>query len=202
MYHCVSFSVIFLWSVRSHSELLTHWKQLGQVPLTPSPLAHIASHLPSWCLPWFETLTWGCLVFYSSWGWRDGSLVKSTGCSSTDPWFNSWHLHGDSWLPVVPVLGDSMGCRLLGHWQMWHTAAKTPKYIFKKCSTCKLTHYNIRNVCKHWYWHACQKDINSTLPFATYVKRVCVHCKTWPSSLVLFLKWPWYEIWTIILLKG
>jgi hypothetical protein len=29
-------------------------------------------------------------------GWRDGSVVKSTGCSSTGPEFNSEQPHGDS----------------------------------------------------------------------------------------------------------
>jgi hypothetical protein len=29
-------------------------------------------------------------------GWRDGSLVKSTGCSSRGPKFNSQHAHGSS----------------------------------------------------------------------------------------------------------
>jgi hypothetical protein len=30
------------------------------------------------------------------WGWRDGSVVKSTDCSSKGPEFNSWQPHGGS----------------------------------------------------------------------------------------------------------
>ena len=29
-------------------------------------------------------------------GWRDGSVVKSTGCSSRGIWFSSQHPHGSS----------------------------------------------------------------------------------------------------------
>jgi hypothetical protein len=31
-----------------------------------------------------------------SWGWRDGSAVRSTGCSSRVSEFNSQHPHGGS----------------------------------------------------------------------------------------------------------
>ena len=41
-------------------------------------------------------------------GWRDDSAVKSTGCSSRGPGFNSQHLHGSSQLSVTPVPGDVM----------------------------------------------------------------------------------------------
>jgi hypothetical protein len=39
-------------------------------------------------------------------GWRDGSVVKSTGCSSRGPRFNSQHLHGSSQLSATPVPGE------------------------------------------------------------------------------------------------
>jgi hypothetical protein len=39
-------------------------------------------------------------------GWRDGSVVKSTGCSSGGPVFNSLQPHGSSQLSVTPVPGD------------------------------------------------------------------------------------------------
>ena len=39
-------------------------------------------------------------------GWRDGSVVKSTGCSSRGPQFNSQHPHGSSQLSVTPASGD------------------------------------------------------------------------------------------------
>jgi hypothetical protein len=33
---------------------------------------------------------------HNNWAWRDGSVVKSTDCSSTDPEFNSQQPHGGS----------------------------------------------------------------------------------------------------------
>jgi hypothetical protein len=39
-------------------------------------------------------------------GWRDGSLVKSTVCSSRGPGFGSWRHHGGLQPSVFPVLGD------------------------------------------------------------------------------------------------
>ena len=36
-------------------------------------------------------------------GWRDGSVVKSTGYSSRGPEFKSQHPHGSSRLSVTPV---------------------------------------------------------------------------------------------------
>ena len=39
-------------------------------------------------------------------GWRDGSEVESTGCSSRGPEFNSQHPHGSSQLSVTPGPGD------------------------------------------------------------------------------------------------
>jgi hypothetical protein len=41
-----------------------------------------------------------------AWGWRDGSGVKSTGCSSRGLGFNSQHPHGSLQLFVTPVPGD------------------------------------------------------------------------------------------------
>ena len=38
--------------------------------------------------------------------WRDGSMVKSTSCSSRGLGFNSQHPHGSSQLSVTPVPGD------------------------------------------------------------------------------------------------
>jgi hypothetical protein len=40
------------------------------------------------------------------WGWRDCSVVISTGCSSKGPTFNSQHSHGSSQLSVTPASGD------------------------------------------------------------------------------------------------
>jgi hypothetical protein len=39
-------------------------------------------------------------------GWRDGSIVKSTGRYSRGPRFCSQHPHGSSQLSVIPVSGD------------------------------------------------------------------------------------------------
>ena len=39
--------------------------------------------------------------------WRDGSMVKSTGCSSREPRFNSQHPHSHSQPTVPPVPGES-----------------------------------------------------------------------------------------------
>jgi hypothetical protein len=41
------------------------------------------------------------------WGWRDGMTVKSTGCSSGGPEFNSLHLH-DSSHPSVTLLSVNL----------------------------------------------------------------------------------------------
>lgn len=41
-------------------------------------------------------------------GQRDGSLVKSAGCSSREAGFNSQHPHGSSQLFVTPVSGDDI----------------------------------------------------------------------------------------------
>jgi hypothetical protein len=39
-------------------------------------------------------------------GWRDGSVVRSTDCSSRGPTCNSQHSHGSSHLFVTAVAGD------------------------------------------------------------------------------------------------
>ena len=39
-------------------------------------------------------------------GWRDGSAVGSTDCSSRGPGFNSKYPHGNSQLSEDPVPGD------------------------------------------------------------------------------------------------
>jgi hypothetical protein len=39
-------------------------------------------------------------------GWRYGSEVKSTGCFSRGPGFNSQHPHGSSKLSITSVPGD------------------------------------------------------------------------------------------------
>ena len=36
-------------------------------------------------------------------GWWDGSMIKSTGCSSREPGFNSQHLHDGSQPPVITI---------------------------------------------------------------------------------------------------
>ena len=46
-------------------------------------------------------------IWKDSWGWRDGSAAKSTGCSSRRPGFNSQHPHGSSQLSVTQVPLDS-----------------------------------------------------------------------------------------------
>jgi hypothetical protein len=38
--------------------------------------------------------------------WRDGSAVKSTGCFSKGPEFNSHHQQGRSQMSITPVPGD------------------------------------------------------------------------------------------------
>jgi hypothetical protein len=49
-----------------------------------------------------EKCLWGTICIqtvakpYLSWGWRDGSLVKSTICSSRGPEFNYQQPHGGS----------------------------------------------------------------------------------------------------------
>ena len=52
-------------------------------------------------------------------GWRDGSVVTSTGCSSRGPGFSSQQPHGSSQPPVTPVPRDLMPssglCRYCTH---------------------------------------------------------------------------------------
>jgi hypothetical protein len=37
------------------------------------------------------------------WGWRDGSMVKSTSCSSSGPRFDPYHPRGGSKLSITTV---------------------------------------------------------------------------------------------------
>lgn len=39
-------------------------------------------------------------------GWRDGSVIKSPGCSSRGSRFNVQHPHGSLQLSVIPGRGD------------------------------------------------------------------------------------------------
>ena len=63
------------------------------------------------------------IVKMGIWGWRDGSEVNSTGCSSRSPEFNSQQPHGGS-QPSV------MGSDAL-FWPADVNADSTHKYIFK-----------------------------------------------------------------------
>ena len=47
-------------------------------------------------------------------GWRDGSEVKSAGCSPRGPEFNSQHPHGDS-QPSIMTLVSSSGIQVYTH---------------------------------------------------------------------------------------
>jgi hypothetical protein len=75
-------------------------------------------------------------------GWRDGSAVKNTGCSSKGPGFNSQHPRGSSHLPVTPVPGDLMPSHRQTRRQ--NTNAHKVKINYKKETNkqnidCKLT---------------------------------------------------------------
>jgi hypothetical protein len=49
-------------------------------------------------------------------GWRDGSVVKSIGCSSGGPGFKTQHLHGGGSQPsVIPALGHLLASVDTGH---------------------------------------------------------------------------------------
>lgn len=51
-----------------------------------------------------------------SWGWRNGSVVKSPGCSCRGPGFNYQHPHGAAQLSEIPVPWDPMSSSSLnGH---------------------------------------------------------------------------------------
>lgn len=39
-------------------------------------------------------------------GWRDDSVVQNAGCSCRGPVFGPQHLHDNSQLPLIPVLGE------------------------------------------------------------------------------------------------
>ena len=59
--------------------------------------------------------------------WRDGSMVKSTGCSSRSPGFESWHPHSISQPSVSPVLENQ--CPLPVSVGPRHTCGKTAIHI-------------------------------------------------------------------------
>lgn len=44
--------------------------------------------------------------------WRDGSAVRSNGCSLREPGFNSHHEHSGSQLSVISVPGDQISSGL------------------------------------------------------------------------------------------
>ena len=46
------------------------------------------------------------IISWEQGGWRDGSVVMSTGCSSRGPGFYSQHPQGSSWMSVTPVPWD------------------------------------------------------------------------------------------------
>ena len=69
------------------------------------------------------------------WGWRDGSVVKSTGCSSRGPEFNSQESHGGSQPSVME--SDAFFCYASTHEK---TALNTLK---KKKRLCDLSPYNL-----------------------------------------------------------
>jgi hypothetical protein len=62
-------------------------------------------------------------------GWRDGSVVKSTDCSSRGPEFNSQQPHGGS---QPSIMGSD--ALFLGVWRQLQCThiPKINKYIFKK----------------------------------------------------------------------
>ena len=51
-------------------------------------------------------------------GWRDGSALKSTGCSSRRPGFNTQHPHSSSQLSVTPAPGDPTPSDVFRHPQV------------------------------------------------------------------------------------
>lgn len=72
---------------------------------------------------------------YSLWDWRDSSAVKSTGCPSSGPGLDSWHLHVHSELSVTsvpgiqwPLLGTRHTCGAQAYMQ---TYIRTYKIIRK-----------------------------------------------------------------------
>ena len=63
-------------------------------------------------------------------GWRDGSVIKNTGCSCRGPRFSSQHPHGGSQPSVTPAPGNLMPSSGLS----WHppTHTETPTYTHKQ----------------------------------------------------------------------
>lgn len=59
---------------------------------------------------WETTICWGDVVAHiknGSWGWKDDSVVKNTGCSSRGVRFDSQVLHDSSQPSLTTVPGDS-----------------------------------------------------------------------------------------------
>jgi hypothetical protein len=71
-------------------------------------------------------------------GWRDNSMVKSTGCSSRGPGVNSQDPHGSSELSITSITGDLTSSVGLHRYQAhtWYTdiQAKHP-YIYNTNNT-------------------------------------------------------------------
>jgi hypothetical protein len=66
-------------------------------------------------------------------GWRDGSAVKSTSCSSRGPQFKSQHPDGSSQLSVTPFQGDPTPSHRQAYSQNSNVhKIKIINYFFKK----------------------------------------------------------------------
>lgn len=52
-------------------------------------LSRVSTHEAAPFLSYLIILIKLCKMFTLNQGWKDGSAVKSTSCSSTGPWFNS-----------------------------------------------------------------------------------------------------------------
>jgi hypothetical protein len=78
----------------------------SNVPALRSNVPALRSNVPalrSNGSSWIPGQDCDCLRKNTSWGWRDGSVVKGIGCFSRRPRFNSYHLHGSSQLIITPV---------------------------------------------------------------------------------------------------
>lgn len=103
------------------------------------------------CVLWMLSGSlWICLLLFlddpflmwwrnKTWGWSDGSVVKSTGCSLREPEFDSQQPHGDSQPSLTVISEDPMpSSDFLRHQALWRCTDKTPKhtkqnpYIFSK----------------------------------------------------------------------
>lgn len=76
------------------------------------------------------------------WGWRDGSVIGSTGCSEGGSGFGSYHPHGSLQLAVIPVSTNPvLSSGLCGHLCMQAVHMHT-------CGQNTHTHKTIKN--KHF----------------------------------------------------